>query len=144
MAPYWVMGKFSWLIVAIALLSLLGCGKAGVVGKWQATVAADPGHENDPAFALEKAMMSTVNFELKPDGTFTGNILFPVEGTYTVAGSQVSLRVTKAMGQTVTPKPEDKPIVCEISGDGKTLTASHLDSKSDKDEHFHLTLTRQG
>jgi hypothetical protein len=136
------MRTLSLAVLVFAAFALLGCGKSNVVGKWQGAMIADPGHENDPDVAMAKGMMGALSFDLKSDNTFSGQLFVPIEGTYTVSGNQVTLQITKVMGVENKAKDGNKPVVLTVSGDGKTMTANELSTKS-KDSHFHAAFTRQ-
>lgn len=121
---------------------LAGGGSANVIGKWTGNATADPGFEKDPAFEMAKGLTKSINFEFKADKTFTGSMIFPIEGTYTVVGNTVTLTITKAMGMETKGKGDnDKPLVLEMASDGKTMTAK--DMGADKGpKHYKLTFEK--
>jgi len=131
-------------LVFIALL-MVGC-KSGtdVVGKW--TGSMDSGAtSNDPSAAAAAKMMSSVTLEFKKDQTFSMNMLFPFEGTWTQSGPTITMKMTKAMGMDVSQLKSmaaaqgnantadvDKPMILTVSSDGQTLTGEDVNGKGGK------------
>jgi hypothetical protein len=130
-------------VVAIALL-VSGCGnkEARLIGKYKGEMAGMPAADdkNNPMAGLAKAMAGSLSLELKADHKFTLNVIFPLEGTWSVSGDTVTLKVEKAMGMDVdslkdkaksspgsksasSSSDANKPIELKVSADGKTLTA---------------------
>jgi hypothetical protein len=119
-----VMRARIFVLLLIPLL-IVACGSKNVVGKYRAQVEPGPGDKGEAAMA--QMMASAMTLELKADNTFNMTMLFPFEGTYTVAGDTVELTVTKAMGMGEEAFKNDpkmkKPMRLKIEPDGKTLTA---------------------
>ncbi|HVL37910.1 MAG TPA: hypothetical protein VM328_00840 [Fimbriimonadaceae bacterium] len=124
------MSNRAALFVAL-LLAVAGCsGGTNVVGKYKAQLNVAAGKENDPAAAFAKGMAESMTLELKEDKTFTMTaMMFPVEGTYTVSGSTVTLNPTKIMGMDMSElakkdpnlKKENEQMLLRIEDGGKTL-----------------------
>ena len=81
-----------------AMLAITGCSKSGVVGKYRIDMQVPAGQKNDPGMMMASAMLESMSLELKADKTWAMSGMFPLEGTYTVAGDIVELEVTEAMG----------------------------------------------
>ncbi len=127
------------------LCVVMGCHSGGnVVGKWTGSVVVDSGYENDMGAKMAEGFAKAISFELKADKTFSGTLLFPVEGTYTVDGNKVTLAVTKVMGMDGKGSTKsDKPMVFEVAADGKTMNAPDLSKGSGKDAHYKLVLKKE-
>jgi len=143
--------------LAIALALSVGCAKSGanLVGNWKGSLqlpkssnAAADGMAN----AMVSAMASNITLNLKGDGTFSMNMIFPIEGNWSVTGSKLSLIPTKLMGMSVDDMKKQqpangstmaasssaqKPLVFDVSADGKTLTGQDSDPSKGS-----LTMTR--
>ncbi len=129
--------------VSVALLLLVvGCSsnlEQKLVGKYKGEIGMDPKSEKDDmAAAFAKALLGNLSLELKADKTFSMSIMVPVEGTWSVSGDRLLLKVSKAMGMSVEDlekgaasegKPAadleqmKEPLEFSVSSDGKTLTA---------------------
>lgn len=135
---------FALLLLAFAL----GCGKSSggdagtastpskFVGKWKGGVVPMPGKENDKAVKISQGFADMLRFELKDDMTFTGTFIGPVEGTYTVAGESVTLKVTKPEESKVLP-----PMVYDIKPDGQTMNLR--DDPAAKNGQSQSVLTKE-
>jgi hypothetical protein len=139
--------KAIWLVLAglsVALVASCG-GPASVVGKYKAKVESPAGQSKDnPGQALGEglanALASSMTLELKADHTFSMTMIFPIEGTWSMSGSDVTLSPQSVMGM----KPDEgksksnEPMVFAASADGKTLTA-----KAEKPGEGKLTFVRE-
>jgi len=136
------------LLFALAVTTLAACSKpVDVVGKWtgkmdlgEISKSDKPEDQFGKKFAQGLADSFKVDLELKADKTFDMNLIFmPIEGTYTVSGSELTLTPTKVMGVAVEElkKRTDsagKPMTaeqqselsqemkCALSQDGKSFT----------------------
>ncbi len=118
--------------VVIAVTLVAGCGGANVVGKYKGSLEGTD-TDNPMSAALAQSMMGNLSLELKPDKTFTMNMMVPLEGSYTVSGSTLTLNLEKAMGMSVEDMTKDaspsekadakKPMVFTIEDGGKKLVA---------------------
>lgn len=130
------MKQLAALLIAFVAMSGCGGGAGSVVGKWKGSIESGGAKKDDPAGKLAQAfgdmMGAAISFEFKSDKTFTGSIIFPIEGTYTVEGNKVSLKVEKMAG--MAPKAgdanNDKPLVFTIAPDGKTMSAKDETGKN--------------
>lgn len=126
-------------LVIVAVVALSGCNgglsEASLVGKWEGKPVAAEGKADDPGQKLAEGMLGAfggMNLDLKRDRTFHLQMLFiPVEGNWTLAGTTVTLTPTKVMGMPADQmKSKDgkadpnKPMLVQVSPDGKTLTMS--------------------
>ena len=127
----------TWILIASAFLAIsCGCSGAGkqLAGSWKGTMAAPAGKENDPGVKMTQSLVGNITLDLAPDSSFKMSMVFPLEGTWTVADNKISLTVTKAMGMTLEELKKknpasgnglDKPMVLDVSADSKTLTAEN-------------------
>jgi hypothetical protein len=99
--------------IVLAVMLVAGCGGANVVGKYKGSIEGMK-TDNPMAAALAESMMGNLTLELKPDKTFSMNMMVPLEGSYTVSGSTLTLKVEKAMGMSIScllytsPSPRDR------------------------------------
>lgn len=135
------------MLLGIALMGMLaGCGgnrEASLPGTWK--INADkmnlPGGNSGNAVQqmganVARGMMANMTLELKGDKTFTMNMMFPMEGSWSFDGasSKVSLKMTKIAGTDISKMPNanaanQKPMVLTLSGDGRQLTMENPSGK---------------
>lgn len=109
------------LVAALLAVSvLLGCSGGGVVGKYKGEIELPADQKNNPLAGMASGLAGSLSLELKADKTFNMNMMFPVEGTYTVSGNTVELTTTKAMGNAVSAG-SSKPMRLTIEDGGKSL-----------------------
>jgi hypothetical protein len=104
------------LMATLALLTLAGCSKPGIAGKWNGT-----------ADVAGQKLSSTMEF--KPDGTVTQDSKTPLgevnaTGTYQTSGENLTIHVDKitAMGKTVDAPPQMKDQTATFKVEGDTLS----------------------
>lgn len=129
-----------WILLAFLVAVAIGCAgnrEKELVGKWTGKASVPDDKKNDPNVKMAEAFLSNASLELKEDKKFTMTIMFPFEGTWSVSGDTLALKVEKFMGMTVDqvknmakgqPNSQnideiEKPMEFKISGDNKTLTA---------------------
>lgn len=137
------MKRFGML--PLAVLMIVGCsgGASSVVGKWKGTIEMGEQKKDDPGASMAKAfgdmLGGAISFEFKSDKTFTGTLLFPVEGTYSVSGNTVTLEIKKMMGMEAKGDnaKDQKPLVFTMAPDGKSMSAK--DPTGKQNGEFRLT-----
>ena len=143
----------NWAIATglVLVLCVAGCKsrEAQLEGKWKCTDMKLPASaQSGPGAAFAKSMMNAITIEFKPSKQYTMSMMFPIEGTWTLDGTTVSMQMTKMMGmdlsqlkQTVETQAKTNPTVAQqlkanpngmdsmgkpqtatLSDDGKTLT----------------------
>jgi hypothetical protein len=150
------MKAMPFVLALVVASGLTGCSsvlskQADVTGKWNGKISLTPEQQKSPAAAMMKSMTPTL--ELKKDNTFAMTMVFPIEGTWAMASNKLSLTMTKMMGMSIddikkqaaksgqaNSSEMDKPMVFDVSADGKTLTA--VDNKSTAGGS--LTFTKEG
>lgn len=87
---------------------LAGCAQSldkQIVGSWKADTAKSEftgeKMKDENAKKMAMALLETVTIEIKEDKTFTMNMIFPIEGTWTLTGDKLMLTPTKKPGETV-------------------------------------------
>lgn len=114
-----------------------------MVGKWKGTIEMGEQKKDDPGASMAKAfgdmLGGAISFEFKSDKTFTGTLLFPVEGTYSVSGNTVTLEIKKMMGMEAKGDnaKDQKPLVFTMAPDGKSMSAK--DPTGKQNGEFRLT-----
>jgi roadblock/LC7 domain-containing protein len=119
----------------------LPAAEAKLVGNYKGDIKVPAPQKGDAygemAAQMAKAMKSTLALELKADKTFNMVMFVPVEGSWTLAGGKVTLKIEKIMGRTmaevkaeaakrpnmVFQDPSQKPLKFAVSPDGNTLTS---------------------
>lgn len=132
------------LVLFSALMALMaGCGanpEKALIGKWVVDTASMTAEMKDNPMAEQMAKSMTIEF--KEDKSFTMTMIFPAEGTWSLAGDVVTLDVKKAMGMEVPADQKGKNnLELKISGDGKTLTAV---KKPDDKSKENLVFKKEG
>lgn len=94
------------LLVSIALASVVvtGCKnkEASLVGSWKGELKMNSANPNDPMTKMLNAMSANFTLDLKENKTFAMSMgPIPMEGTWSLAGEEVSLQTTKVMGMSV-------------------------------------------
>ena len=135
----------------------LSSSATGLVGKYKGDLKMPPAKPGDQraemAAKMAKSMAATLALELKADKSFSMTVMFPVEGTWSVSGSTLSLKAEKIMGQTIEQLKEmakkqpggrnvdqmNKPMKFKIVNGGKKLT-SITEGPQDKGS---MTFTKQ-
>lgn len=137
------------LLGALLAIVLSGCAnrEAQLTGTWKLDPTtfkmpnASTGDATKDAAAkkmtetMMQNMASAINLELKEDKTFTMNMMFPMEGTWSLSGDTVQLNLVKAMGMEVDKMPgadkqKKEPMVLSISADNKALTLQDKTGKT--------------
>jgi len=114
------------LVVSIASVFLIACGSANVVGKYKAKVTMPSGGDkNALGEGMANALASSMTLELKADKTFAMSMIFPIEGTWEMAGNTVTLHPKSMMGMDASSanSAKQEPMEFTVSDGGKTLTA---------------------
>lgn len=96
-----------FLAIALVLMSLLGCGKSTIAGKY---VTTKPGGKM--TINLAKDSTFTTTFGKRPD---VG------KGTYEISGDKITLRLEQYAGEKATKEDYDHPLVFKIEKDGAIL-----------------------
>jgi hypothetical protein len=125
-------------VAGLLLFALMGCAKGRdqeFVGKWKVNFPTAGDKKDAQESAAIQSLSSAMSLELKPDKTFTMNMLTPMQGTWTSSGNSVVLSVTQEGG-----KPMDKTVNLELSSDGKSMQAKTDEGKDNGD----VTFTKQG
>ncbi len=130
------MRNFTGLLLLVgAFLTLAGCGKANVVGTWEAKLTdLKPDHAGIGA-AVDK--LATMSLEFKDDGTCFMTMLVKIPGKYEVSGNRVTVTFPNN-DKTGESTKNNNPLILDISSDGKSLVAEK-DSTSDGE----LVFTKQ-
>ena len=148
------MKAIAFVSVVLALCAALsGCNgrEQMLIGKWNGEITVPESEKNDPSAKMAMAMLKNITLELKEDKTFVMMMMFPIEGTWSVSGDRVSLKVEKFMGMTVYEMKKksagnggapgmdkmDKPLELTISADNQTLTA--VPDKQDQKGQLQFT-----
>ena len=136
--------KKSAIFIAVALacsLALVGCSskEKQLVGKWKIDTTKLPASmTSGPGAAMAKGFMSSMSVEFKPDKKFAMTMIVPIEGTWTLDGSTVTLTMTSMMGMSLDQIKQqaknstnptaasnmqslEKPLTGTLSDDGKSL-----------------------
>lgn len=122
-------------------------------GKIEQPKPASDKPEDKAANAFGNAFLSALKptLEIKKDHTFTMTMLFPFEGTWTLTGSKATLTITKFMGLDSKSFPSNgankapdnnKPMILNVSDDGKTLTAEPSSGAPGTSADSSLTFTK--
>lgn len=125
------MAQRVWVFLAFVLVvAAVGCkGTMNVVGKYKAQIEMSEEDKKNPMAAMAQGMAESMTLELKDDRTFAMTMMLPIEGTYTVEGSTLTLTPTKMMGMSLSemqkqnPGAESEPLRFNVTDGGKTLTA---------------------
>lgn len=127
------MKAISALVLAIFLLA--GCSQSlekKVVGNWKVdTAKTEVGgdkikDEADRKMAM--AMMETITLNLKDDKSFEMAVVFPIKGTWALAGNKLTLTPEKTQGESMKFMGKDT-IDFDVDASGATLTANSTDPK---------------
>jgi hypothetical protein len=145
------------VVLAIAALAV-GCAsrEKQLIGKWSGKIAIPESEKDNPMAKMVEGMMSSLSLELKEDKSFIMTMMFPVEGTWSLVGNTLELKVSKFMGMTIDEAKEqakkqgatqnldsmNKPLRFEISADNKSLKAIKEDSKAIGADQGDLVFTK--
>ncbi len=130
------MRKALIVMIMLPCLVAVGCGKKNtdIVGKWSGSLKLSEKDQKNPALTENAKKMGKSSIEFKADHTFT---LTPIEGTWTLDKTNVSLVATKISGQTIAQLKEkygsmpgstevlkelDKPMKMKMNEEGTSLT----------------------
>lgn len=83
---------------------------------------------------MAKAMSGSLSLKLKADNTFTMNVMFELEGTWSLQSGAVVLNPTKVLGMDTkdTDSKKPQPLRGVVGEDGKTLTVTNPDQPGSK------------
>lgn len=121
-------------ILGLGIL-LVGCGprESAVVGHWKGHALLSKEDQKAPLSNLADAFAASVTLDIKADHTFKMMaFIMPVEGNWSMTGSRLTLKPTKAfgfdapsskstMGSTKGQGSLDQDMVLNLTSDGKTL-----------------------
>jgi hypothetical protein len=90
----------------LAACLLCGCGESlekKIVGTWKVDTAKTQfeGKMDEIEKKQMMAIMESMSLELKEDKTFNMEVIFPIEGTWALAGNKLSLTPKTKPGETV-------------------------------------------
>jgi hypothetical protein len=126
------------LILAVLVLAAFvsgGCSrKADVLGRWKADVVDKDAKGTVGGEFVQRLLGMTLEF--RRDGTCDMTMLVKLPGTYEVSGNRVTVRFDKTADNSGSDAHNNQPMVLDLSGDGKTLTAENGDSNSHGDLTF--------
>jgi hypothetical protein len=123
-------------LAALTAVVLCACGNkesgtGGIAGTWK----GDGSSVTNPT---AKSMVEAMSLDLKTDKTFSASMGISMAGTWSETGKTVNLKLTKIAGNDIAELHKvaaqeknatddfDKPIVLELSPDGKTLTVTQV------------------
>jgi hypothetical protein len=117
------------MLYLLCVLVAVGCRRpdSGLTGKWTyqpPDVGSVSGFNSNKQAAIRSGqkMMANWSLDLRPDHTFTLTVLQPIEGTWTMDGSTVTLNAQRILAGVMGPEKEWKQtLTVTLSGDGNEL-----------------------
>lgn len=136
------------VVLGFVLLFAGGCGTKEVpldekiLGSWQADVEMPKSDETGGEFgaAMAKAFMGNVTLDIRKDKSFTLTMLFPIEGTWKLEGTSLTLTPTSVMGMPATKENDNnQPMVFNVVKDG-----TRLEPADTKKEDMSFAFVKKG
>jgi len=112
-----------------------------LVGKWKfKSLDVPAAQQSNPMIGMIKSMLASSTIEIKPDKKFVLTMVVPIEGTWALTDSKVTMTPTSVQGMSIDQvksqaqaqggqsgmmaKGAGNPLDGTLSDDGKTLTVS--------------------
>lgn len=117
------------IILFIAMFAIVGCGanlEQKIVGQWKVDTAKSSftgeNMKDENAKKMAMAMMETVSLDIKDDKSFSMQIIFPMNGTWTLSGNKLSLVPTKKEGESFSFGGKDS-MEFDVASTGDSMTS---------------------
>jgi len=125
------------LLGCLFVTVLAGCAKSALspVGTWKVSKASLANIPKGPASMSMDKLMENVSIDFRADNTYSLNMMFQMEGTWSADNSGlISMKTTKIMGQDISKMPNggnEKGFACQIDPTTNLLTIKNPNAPAD-------------